>query len=264
MTTNNRRNKTGTAERIKEIPTLNIISLVLSIIAILSVFMILFLVSSLFPPNSCRQVNHSSPLLHTISVSATGTASAAPTQAILYILINGTGGTTAIATANLTATLNAFNSSIAPYINYNISHITTSSYSVFKPYPYNNTANIPYRAQEYLNIGIPDISNLSVFLGVISETPNVYVKSAFASFNEIQKSGLRSSAYIKAMDNATAQASAIAKAEGYSDITMINVTTSNGHIFLTTIAGIPFHTDLPYYANKGNLTVSVNAVFKYG
>lgn len=111
---------------------------------------------------------------------------------------------------------------------------------------------------------VPNIANLSVFLAAVSKTPDVYVESTYAVFNDSQKTELRSSAYTKAIKKATARASAIAKAAGYNNITIVKVIMTNSHILLTTIPGILHNTQTHlYYAYLGNLTVSVNVVFKY-
>ena len=78
------------------------------------------------------QAPHSSSSF--ISLSATGTASATPNTVDVYISLNGTGNTTAYATANLSVTTTLFNKTIQPFVNGNSSLIQTTYYEVYKPY----------------------------------------------------------------------------------------------------------------------------------
>ena len=164
-----------------------------------------------------------------ITLSATGSASAKPTQAEVSISVNGTGLTTSSAVQNMSATLNRFNSTIYKFLNGNMSLMETTYYSVYKPYSYcpilpqrerlnvspalypvicakNSTG---YTAAEDISVTLPSIDNTSAFLGAIAAIPNVYVASVSPALSSSQAASLRSAALTDALSNATSQADAL-------------------------------------------------------
>ncbi len=238
--------------------TIEVISLVLSVIAIAVAVAAVGISCS---TNSCLNSGHPT---HTISVYAVGIATGRPSMTTMYVTVNGTGNTTAIATSNLTASLTAFNDSISKYLNYNSSYITTQNYRIYQPYVYNKTENVPYTAAESLVITIPNVGNVSYVLSASSSVPNVYVNSVQAGFNSSQKQELLSESYASAMSNATAQAQAIA---GTHKVYVINVTAEHNYFYpYPIIAAASFNETLSnplYYANLSSITTSVTAIFGY-
>lgn len=222
----------------------------------------------------------------TIVVYATGVANGKPTQGQIYLYINGSATTTTNAVANLSASLELLNKSIEPYLNYNSSEISTQSYTVYKPYSYcpgpiiegtgnvtgypiqyNCSASKNYVAQESIYVTVPNIDNLSIFLGAASSIPNVYVQSVSALFSEKQTQALTKAAYADAIANATAQAQALAVNKS---IYLINVTTSGYgyrpvYLYNAASAGSSVNPapSIPVYFSNQQVTESVQATFGY-
>ena len=184
----------------------------LFVIAVFAVFVIgLVLILSILYPNGMpesQQAKH-------ISISASGMAYASPSRATMYVMINGSGYTPAIATANLSDTIDAFNSTVLKYIGGNSSGITTQSYSLRKVY--NKTA---YQVTEFMAVSIPNIDNVSPLLGSISAINNVYVNQVEAQLSGIQTGTMIRNALSLAVQNATSQAQAIA---GNSTLIITNI-----------------------------------------
>ncbi|MCL4365293.1 MAG: SIMPL domain-containing protein [Candidatus Marsarchaeota archaeon] len=184
----------------------------LFVIAVLAVLVVgAMLALSILYPNGAQGPQQA----RRISISASGIAYASPSMATMYVMINGSGYTPAMATANLSDTMNAFNSTVLKYIEGNVSGITTQSYSMRKVY--NRTA---YQATEFVTVSIPDIGNVSPLLGSISSINNVYVDQVEARLSGNQTSAMINDALSMAVQNATSQAREIA---GNSTLTITNV-----------------------------------------
>lgn len=203
---------------------------------------------------------------NTISITASGTASNASTQASMYVDINGTGLTNQQAVQNITATLNTFNSTIYKYVNGNLSMITTQSFQVYKLY--NKTG---YQATENLVVTIPRIGNVSNVILALSAIPNVYVTYATPKLSDAQTTSLRLQALSAALSNATAQAYAVI---GKNNTIYSTNITVNGYNFypypygVSNVAGAksitPAQISPQFYGGTGQVTESITAVFTYG
>ncbi|MEM3839052.1 MAG: SIMPL domain-containing protein [Candidatus Micrarchaeaceae archaeon] len=187
---------------------------------------------------------------YTITVTATGYAAGQPSQATMYITINGTGSTVQDAVSNVSSTANAFNKTIYKYVNGNLSNIQTSSYYVQKlcnstyyisvPQEYQAcSSNFQYQAEEQLIVLIPDQANLSAAIGSISAIPNVYINSIYLQLSNAQAAKLKKAALSAAMENATTQAEE-ALGAGYN-ISIANISIDNYYLRST-----PF-----YYSGAG-------------
>ncbi len=229
-----------------------------------------------------------------ISLSATGTSHAKPSQAQISITINGTGPTTSLAVQNLSATLSLFNSTIYGFINGNTSLVETTYYSVYKPYQYcpvaipvtnasssgipaypipSCTANKGYTAVEDILVTLPNIDNVSSFLGAMASAPNIYVTSVSPALSDNQTASLRSTALAAAIANATSQAEALMGlgAVIYSK----NVSVNNYYYYPYSIAGaassgasiasLEANTSAnpQFYEGISQVTESVSVVFHY-
>jgi uncharacterized protein YggE len=191
-----------------------------------------------------------------ITVSATGSAQAAPQLATLSVLMNGTGSSPAIATSNLSLTLTQFNYSISPYIESNSSRITAQSYSVYK---YNTSR---YVATESVSVSLPNVLNTSSILGSLSQINGVYIHGVNTQFSREQFNILSQQALSAAMVNATAQAAVLAPNKTLS---VRNITISSSYTypysFLANTAGA---SKSPiFFSGIEAVTKTVTVVFSY-
>jgi uncharacterized protein YggE len=225
--------------------------------------------------------------LSSVVVSATGSASGEPSQALLYVTINGTGTSTQAATANLSGSSNYFNSTISKYINGNLSMVSTSYYNIEKVcsgsgtnytttilpvIPYYNygctSSQVKYAATEQLTVTIPNVQNVSTVLGSLSGAPNIYVTGTSSMLSSAQASSLRAQALSVAIANATAQAQAIMGPGSTVQSTNITVSSYNVYPYGLEASGsaggvAPTAPTPQYYAGTSQVTESIYVVFYY-
>ncbi len=199
--------------------------------------------------------------LGTITVTASGSAYGSPSQATLSVTINATGATNAQAVANLSSSLDSFNSTIYRYVNGNLSMISTEYFNVYKIY---NRSG--YQATEQVSATIPNISNVSHAIGALSSIPNVYVTYAGAQLSASQIVSLRDIALSNAVSNATRQAQAVAGSS--STLYVSNITVDSYYFYpvqLGTAVGAPASSSVSpqFYSGRSHVTESVTAVFRY-
>lgn len=201
-----------------------------------------------------------------ITVTATGSVSAYPTQAVFYLNTNGSGPTSAAATLNLSATMNRLNGTVLPFLNGNTSLITTQYYNVYRPY--NSTFFV---ASESLMITLQNSSKAAPMLLAISSVPNVYVSNVQPQLSSAQISALRNQAIAAAMANATAQAMALNVNGG--QISVVNVSINNYYVypfpypvFATGSGSANLNQSLNslFYSGTSKVTESVTATFRTG
>lgn len=216
---------------------------------------------------SANNVQPAPKQLGTITITATGTVYNSSSQALVYIIVNGTGLTNQQAVQNVSTTLETFNSTISPYVNGNLSRITTTNFNVYKLY--NRTG---YQATESLSILIPNIKNVSPAIGDLSGITNVYVTDARPRLSDAQVSLMRNVALSDAMANATSQARSLIGAN--NTVTMTNITVNNYYIYpvvysLGAVAQgsvVSRNTTIPpqFYGGLNRVTESVTVMFTYG
>ena len=191
-----------------------------------------------------------------ITVSATGSAQAAPQIATIYVLMNGTGQTTQIATDNLSLTVAEFNNSISRYIGANTTRLTTQSYSVYM-------TNGSYVAMESVSVNLPNTLNVSSAIGTLSQLKNVYVQGVSTRFSDQQVSSLTSQALTAAMANATSQASILAPNK---TLMARNITVSRSYVYpvygLNAAAASASSNPL-YFSGSQSMSESITEVFSY-
>ncbi|MDE1869628.1 MAG: SIMPL domain-containing protein [Candidatus Micrarchaeota archaeon] len=261
----------------KGIDTLTV-ALVLSIISIVAV---IALVSGAIGGGS----------VHTITVSASGTAYGYPDQGTIYMYLNGTGKSPSSANANLTGTVDAIGAALAPYLNNNMSLIQTQSYNIYKgkillctnitrgptvnlPAPfycssslnytslyccYNQTA---YIAAQSVVATIPNINNVSSAFSSVSNIPNVYSQSLSQKISDKQGSMLLNLSLEGALANATAQAQALAGSA--NNVRVLNVSVSGGPIYYPTYfanGASASSSGSSFFAGRIGVTRSVSVVF---
>jgi len=180
----------------------------------------------------------------TITVTATGLASASPAMATVYVTMNATGMTASLANANLSARVNEFNTTVLPFLNGNVSRIQTTSYQVYQPSncTYVNVSNYCiykkldyYIATESMSVTIPSISNASNALTQMLAIQNLQLQSVQATLSNSQKTALNQEALTQALTNATSQAKALA---GSESIRVENISVQSSVIY-------------PYYYSVG-------------
>ena len=212
------------------------------------------LVTAVLYPQGVASANR----VNYIMVSASGFASSRPSQAVVSLTINGSGATTAIATTNISVTLNALNSSLEKYVNGNTTLIKTLSYSLYKVY--NESV---YTAVESLQVKIPNIQNVSPLLGEISLVPNVYVSDVSATLSDLQVTLLRNLALQNALANATAQAQALA---GNKILTMHNITVNSYYVYpysMGASAALKSDVTPAFFGGENKVAESITTSFSY-
>lgn len=209
--------------------------------------------------------------LNSLVISASGTVTNKSTQATVYVDINGTGQTNQLAVQNLSNTLQSFNSTALKYINGNLSRISTSYFNTNKLY---NKSG--YEAQESLSVIIPNVNNVSSFIGAISTIPNAYVVGAASTLSAAQISSMRTSALTLALANATSQAQALVGKNNTIYSTNISVNSYNVYPFSYAVGAVgggganaaatPITTTITpqFYGSTGQVTESVSVTFLWG
>ena len=224
------------------------------------VVLLALLVFASFAAISVHSSGLSAGRVNSLTITATGTASNASSSALLYVTVNATGATNGNAVKNITATLNAFNSTIFKYVDGNLSSITTESFQVYKLY---NTSG--YQATEIMRVEIPEIKNVSPAIGAISSIPSVYVTGATPTLSNKQMSIMRKQALAYALANATSQASSLI---GNRPIISSNITV-NSYYVIPYAYGVTTSTSSAaanpqFYGGTNKVTESITVVFKYG
>ena len=194
-----------------------------------------------------------------IVVSASGSAAAAPQHATLLVFVNGTGATTAIATSNLSQTLNTLNSTISPYIGVNASLINTQSYSLWQ------SRNGTYVATESVSVSLPNILNVSKILGSLSLVKNVYIQGVGTQFSPQQVNSLTQQALKLAMANATNQAATLSPNK---TITIRNISVSRSfyypyHPLGLGASSVSAAQNPLFFSGRSSITETVTVVFTH-
>lgn len=209
-----------------------------------------------------------------VTVSATGTVTAVPAQAVIYLYANATGDTFAGAAANLSSEISALNSTLMPLVGNNSSRIQTTSYSIYAPGPcYNITPNYYPRfycrpvysptffvATESVAVTLPDSGVANQALEGLSAVPGVTVSNVAAQLSPVQKRIVDQQALSLAMSNATAQAEALAGGESLS---VVNISIS-GYVY--PVYGVSASAskvgNQTFYPGTTTVTKSVFVVFR--
>jgi len=197
----------------------------------------------------------------TIRVTASGSMSESPGEAIIGMFVNGTGATSSMAVQNLSATMSKLNATIMRYVG-NSSDIQTVSYSVGRVH--NSTL---YVARESIQVTVPKIKDTTALLVNSTNVPYTYVTSISASLTPSQAKALRSSAISAAMLNATTQAMAIS-----TNVSLQNLSINNVYIYqpsgyepvsALSVANAATVANSVFYGGMSSVTVSVSAEFAY-
>ncbi|MDE1854842.1 MAG: SIMPL domain-containing protein [Candidatus Micrarchaeota archaeon] len=209
-----------------------------------------------------------------ISISASGSASAVPTQASIYLYLNGTGSTAAIAQSNLSSASTALNTTLSPFLEGNESNIQTQSYSLYPAsnctpayYPYPTTTTICpssnkfYVATETILVTLPSVSSVDSALSRISRIKGISIGSVSAKLSAQQQSGLQQQALSTAITNATNQADALANGR---QVVVQNITVQNGYIFYPNagvFSGASIAANQTFFTGQATVTKNIYVVF---
>ncbi len=198
-----------------------------------------------------------SPQQKTILVRATGTASGYPSEGIVYLTLNGTGQTPAIATSNLSLSISKLNYTLMKYTN--ASDISTIYYSLSR---IRNSSM--YSAVEEVMVTTSE-SNVSSILGSAASINGISVNGASAKLSDSQSSALISKALSAAMANATSQAELLAN----SSVIPVNISSSSSYIY-PLYSGVGFSASAlspqapAFFAGTQAVTEQITVLFKSG
>ncbi len=167
--------------------------------------------------------------LSSVTITATGQATSAPTDAELTLYLNSTANTTALAVEELGATAYALNSTLGNYTHGNMSAVTTTGYNTYAippQYPITNASRnyTLYEASETVNVKLADFGMLEPLLSHVSKIGDVSVTYISAGVSSSKSSALQQEALTNALSNATAQAQIII---GSASVVYKNVTLDN-------------------------------------
>ena len=202
--------------------------------------------------------------MSTISVSASGYASAIPAIAQISIDVNSTGATPEVATANLSSTINAINASIYQY--QNGSKLQTEYYSVYRStYALNNSNTTPrktiYLASEILYASVP-ISKLNDAITSLSSVNNIEIDGITPKLSSAQNTQLSNIALSNALVNATQKAQLLA---GSAAIYIQNISSYQSYYSPYPIPQYSMYSASYPIVSYGNSTVTqtVSVIYRY-
>ncbi len=239
-------------------------------------FILVFILGAELLVGNWQQGNKASQNLGFVDVSAIGYAYGIPSQAVVYITVNGSGDISAKAVSSLSSTLATLNSTLLRYVNNNMSQIQTDSLSVYQqPCAYYTTiypqAQPPvaycnqtqYKAQEQIAVTLPNTSKVSAFVGNVSLIQNVLVSSVNAKLSNAQTTSLRDIALKNALSNATEQAGILAN---NANLTLVNVSVNSYYAYplgFGTSGNAKYINGPEFYPGKYQLSETVSAQFSY-
>ena len=212
--------------------------------------------------------------LSLITVSASGSVSAVPSQAQMTLFLNATGATAAGAVSNLSAIAGSLNTTLLPFLNGNASAIQTQSYNVYPAsnctptyYPsYPSTTTICpsplrfYKASEYLLVTLPEASSTDSAVSALSAIGGISISGISAKLSAQQQSGMQQQALSLAIANATGQASALSDGR---QVTVQNITVQNGYVYYPygVFSAASAASNQTFFAGRATVTKSIYVVF---
>lgn len=225
----------------------------IAVIAILS-FAVTMIVGAVAYREAFNMASPSNIQKSTITVSATGSASAMPQQAVVYLTANGTARSAANATSMLSKTVYAISSTLAGYLS-NGSMIQTTSYQLYAPY------NSPYyTASEGMQFTVP-VGLVGNAIGDLASLHNVFINSVSIQLSQAQVSNLSSTALSIAMQNATAQAQEVAGP--HVPLTISSVTLNTGPYVFPGSRYFVAAESVPVFPGTQSVTQSITVVFTH-
>ena len=196
----------------------------------------------------------SNSTLSYVTVTATGSVSAAPQQAEVYLTANGTARIAANATAMLSKTIYAINSAMSRYL-INGSTIQTTSYQLYRPY---NSSY--YTASEGIAATVP-LNAAGNAITSLSSINNTFINGVSLQLSQSQMRNMSSTALAIAMQNATMQAQQLVGPATRLSISSITV-SSAGYIFPGPRLYVAENV-VPVFPGTQSVTQSVTVKYSY-
>lgn len=191
-----------------------------------------------------------------ITLTASGSVSASPDQAAVYINLNSTGRNASSATVNLTASLAELNSTLSKFIMINSTTIQTMSYSLYRV---QNSSS--YAAHERVQLTLP-LNVTPAILGSLPSVSGISISGFNMQLSAEKISSLRATALAIAMQNATTQAQIIAGV--YGPVHLTNVVVNGGNTFYPGAYAQNAASNVEIFPGTASVTESVTATFSYG
>ncbi|MCL4380985.1 MAG: SIMPL domain-containing protein [Candidatus Marsarchaeota archaeon] len=205
-----------------------------------------------------------------IFITASGSASAMPDFATVFVLVQAFGNNPASATNNMSFALHDLNASVLKYINGNLSNIRTTYFNVYNRsnvYNFNASGKKFYAAQESLSIRIPNINNISNAIGAISGVNGTSITNVVENLSSAQIALLRAQALSAAMQNATSQASLLSQNK---TLAIKNITVNYYRLYpfsLSTGALNMASSQIPqapsFFIGNDTITQSITVTFSF-
>lgn len=206
-----------------------------------------------------------------IFITASGSASAMPDFATVFVNVQAFGSNPAAATNNMSFALHDLNASVLKYINANLSNIRTTSFNIYNRsnfYNQNTSIKKPYVAQESLSIKVPNIDNISNILGAISGVNGTSVTNVMENLSNAQISSLRANALSAAMQNATSQAAILSQNK---TLIIRNITVDYYHFYPFSLPSQAFMTSSDkaaqqtpsFFIGNDTITQSITVTFSF-
>jgi uncharacterized protein YggE len=223
---------------------------------------------------------HTSPTqISLIRITSSGTLTAVPSEASIYVYLNGTGATAAAAVANLSTIAGTLNQTVLPLLNGNLSNLQTLNYNVYVPgtcpnatqyYYYRPYYCIPpggdkfYVAAETMLVNIPSTNNINGAISKIAQISGVGIGSISAKLSDSQQTALGQQALTLALANATTQAQALAGTG--VQVSVINITVNSQYYYPMYASGGVVSSNVSrnqssFFPGTAQITRSVSVVF---
>lgn len=224
-----------------------------AIAAIVAFALTIIIISAMYNPYASRYRSFNSTASY-IAVTATGSVSATPEQASLYITANGTAKSAANATAMLSKTVYAVDSALSGYLA-NGSSIQTTSYQLYVPY---NSSY--YTASEGITLTLP-LNSTGSAIDALSKVSGTFINGVSIQLSQSQVSGMGSMALAIAMQNASMQAQQVAGPTTALKISSVTI-NSAGYIFPGPRFAVSENT-VPFFPGTQSVTQSVTVKYAY-
>ncbi len=252
--------------------------LVIVILVLLSAVVFqLYFFSNLLNKQSLVNLQNSNTLLQLrttnssfIFITASGSASALPAFATVFVNVQAFGSNPAAATNNISFALHDLNASVLRYINGNLSNIRTTSFNIYNRsnfYTRNISIKKPYVAQESLSIKVPNIDNISNIIGAISGVNGTSITNVVENLSSAQISSLRANALSIALQNATSQADILSQNK---TLIIKNITVDYYHFYPFSLSSQAFMTSsataqqIPsFFIGNDTVTQSITVTFSF-
>lgn len=224
-----------------------------AIAAVVAFAVTMIVISVAYSPYASHHLSTNSTMSY-LTVTATGSLSAAPQQSVLYLTVNGTAKTAANATAMLSNSVYAMNAALSPYLA-NGSSIQTTSYQMYVPH---NSSY--FTASEGITATLP-INNTGTAITALSLVKNVFIGGVSLQLSHLQTSSMGSMALSLAMQNATMQAQQVAGPT--TKLTIESVTINRaGYVFPGPMFNVAEYI-VPIFTGTQSVTESVTVKYGY-